>query len=222
MKKLNWLLGASLVGLAMVVAAPAARADHDISFGVSAPIRGDLGLFFSISSRYFDRDAQVVNNWGRRYPNPDDLAVFLYICSRSSERPEGIDYYRRKGLSWYDVSVRAGVPYDAWYVEVNRSPGGRYARPYGQWNRYKRDPRHVARLSDGEIRDLVAVRMAHEYYGVTPEIAMDWRRGGSDVRTIMTREYRSRHEGDGPQDGDRRDGRHDNRNNDRPGGQKHD
>jgi len=222
MKKLNWLFGASVVGLALAFAAPAARADHDISFGVNVPIRGDLGLFFSISSRYFDRDAQVVNNWGRRYPNPDDLAVFLYICSRSSERPEGIDYYRRKGLSWYDVSVRAGVPFDAWYVTVNRNPGGRYARPYGQWDRYKQNPRHVSRLSDREIRDLVAVRMAHEYYGVTPEIAMDWRRGGADVRTIMTREYRTRHRDDGRNEGDRDDRGHGNRHDDRPGGQKHD
>jgi hypothetical protein len=221
MKKLRWLLGVSFVGWAAVVAAPVAHADHDISFGMNAPIGGDMGLFFSISSRYFDRDAQEVNHWARRYPNPDDLAVFLYICSRSSERPEGIDYYRRKGLSWYDVGVRAGVPPDAWFVEVDRNPGGRYSRPYGQWNRYRQNPRHVVRLSDQEIRDLVAVRMSHEYYGVSPEIAMSWRRGGADVRTIMAREYRSRHHGDG-RDDDHGDRRHDDRRDDRPGGQQHD
>ena len=82
MKRLQWILGASFVGLAMVVAAPAARADHDVDFGVNVPIRGDMGLFFSISSRYFDRDPQIVSHWARRYPNPDDLAVFLYICSK--------------------------------------------------------------------------------------------------------------------------------------------
>ena len=49
------------------------------------------------------------------------------------------------------------------------------------------------RLSDRQVRDLVAVRMAHEYYGVAPEVAMDWRRGGSDVALIMTREYHTRH-----------------------------
>jgi hypothetical protein len=41
--------------------------------------------------------------------------------------------------------------------------------------------------------------MAHEYYQVSPEVAMNWRRGGDNVRTIMTREYRGRH-----RDGDRR------------------
>jgi hypothetical protein len=216
LKKFHWLLGASFVGLAAVIAAPAAHADHDVNFGVNVPIRGDQGLFFSISSRYFDRDAEVVNNWGRRYPDPDDLAVFLYICSKSSEKPEGIDYYRRKGLSWYDVGVRAGVPADAWYVAVDRNPGGRYSRPYGQWNRYKQDPRHVVKLSDHEVRDLVAVRMSHEYYGVTPEIAMNWRRSGADVRTIMTREYRSRHQGEWP-DNDRYAPRYDGRRDDYPG-----
>jgi len=77
-------------------------------------------------------------------------------------------------------------------------------------------------LNDQEIRDLVAVRMAHEYYGVTPEIAMDWRRGGADVRTIMTREYRTRHRDDGQGEYDPQDRRHDNRNDDRSGGNQHD
>jgi hypothetical protein len=206
MKRLNWILGVSFVGLAAVIAAPAARADHDVDFGMNVPIRGEMGLFFSISSRYFDRDPQVVSHWARRYPNPDDLAVFLYICSRSSERPEGVDYYRRKGLSWYQVGVKAGVPPDAWFVAVDRTPGGRYSRPYGQWNRYRQNPRHVVRLNDQEVRDLVAIRMSHEYYGVSPEIAMTWRRQGADVRTIMSREYRSRHRGEG-RDDDRRDDR---------------
>ena len=215
MTRLHGLVGASIVGLAAVIAAPAARADHDVNFGVNAPIRGEMGLFFSISSRYFDRDPQVVSQWARRYPNPDDLAVFLYICSKSSESPDGIDYYRRKGMSWYDVGGRAGVPFDAWYVDVDRNPSGRYARPYGQYRRYRQDPRHVGRLSDREIRDLVAVRMAHEYYGVAPEVAMDWRRGGADVRTIMSREYRSRHRGD-RRDDDPYDRRRDDHRDDNP------
>jgi hypothetical protein len=55
------------------------------------------------------------------------------------------------------------------------------------------------KFSDREARDLVAVRMAHEYYGVTPEVAMNWRSNGANVKTIMTREYHTRHQDDAHQ-----------------------
>jgi hypothetical protein len=45
--------------------------------------------------------------------------------------------------------------------------------------------------------------MAHEYYGVAPEVAMEWRRDGTNVRAIMTREYHAR------EHDDRRGGDHD-------------
>ena len=76
------------------------------------------------------------------------------------------------------------------------------------------------RLNDRQVRDLVSVRMAHEYYGVSPEVAMNWRRGGCDVRTMMTREYRTRHHEDArhDHDDDRGDRRHHDRDDDHDGG----
>jgi hypothetical protein len=177
----------------MVIAAPASRAGADISFGVNAPIGNDGNLFFSISSRYFDREPRVVNDWSRRFPNPDDLAVFLHICSQSHLAPDVVFGYRRQGLSWYDVGVRAHLPVDVWYVPVARDPGPPYGKAYGYRRKHQHDPRYAVRLTDREARDLVAVRMAHEYYGVPAETAMDWRRGGGDVRQMMTREYHQRH-----------------------------
>ena len=193
MKRFGWLLGTSIVAAATLIAAPASRAGADISFGVSAPLGNDGNLFFSISSRYFDRTPQVVDNWGRRFANPDDLAVFLHICSQSRMSPDVVFAYRQQGLPWYDVGVRSGIPVDVWYVPVDRDPQWPYATPYNRYKKHKHDPHYVVRLSDRQVRDLVAVRMAHEYYGVTPEVAMDWRRGGSNVDTIMTREYRARY-----------------------------
>ena len=48
-------------------------------------------------------------------------------------------------------------------------------------------------LSDLDARNLVAVRMVHEYYGVSVETAMQWRSSGSDLRVLMTNEYQKRH-----------------------------
>ena len=226
MKRISWIFCASLVACAAVVTAPASRASADISFGISAPIGDDGNLFFSISSRYFDRDTRVVSDWGRRFRDPDDLAVFLYLSSRTRVAPEVIYKYRAMGTSWYDVGVRVGVPVDVWYVPVERDPGPPYGKAYGHWKRHQADPSYRVRLSDRQCRDLVAVRMAHEYYGVAPEVAMDWRHSGSDVRTIMTREYRNRHH-DGGRDDDRngrgkdkkhgRDDRHDDHGHDHGG-----
>jgi hypothetical protein len=51
--------------------------------------------------------------------------------------------------------------------------------------------------------------MAHEYYGVSPDVARNWRREGCDVRTMMTREYHTRHRDEGRHDHDGRgDGKH--------------
>jgi hypothetical protein len=196
MKRLTWISTATLVVLASAIAAPASKAGVDVSFGVNAPVGNDGNLFFSISSRYFDRQPQVVEDWGRRFQNPDDLAVFMQICSQSRQAPEVVFNYRRQGMSWYDVGVRVGVPVDFWYVPVVVDPGPPYAKPYKRYHKHQHDPQYVVRLSDRELRDLVAVRMAHEYYGVTPEVAMNWRRDGSNVQAIMTREYRQRHRDD--------------------------
>jgi hypothetical protein len=195
MKTFDTFVCASVVAIVTVLAAPASRAGGDISFGADVPLSDDARLFFSISSRYFDRDTRVVDDWGHRFPNPDDLAVFLYVCSRTRLSPDVVYAYRREGLTWYGVGARAGLPVDDWYVPVARDPGPPYGKAYGYWKKHQRDARYKVRLNDRQVRDLVAVRMAHEYYGVDPEIAMDWRRDGADVRSIMTREYRSRHRG---------------------------
>ncbi len=214
MKRLMWISTASLFVLVSALVAPSSRAGVDISFGVNAPVGDDGNLFFSISSRYFDRQPEVVENWGRRYPNPDDLAVFLQICAQSRVSPQLVFNYRNQGLSWYDVGVRVGLPVEVWYVPVQVDPGWPYAKPYKHYKKHKHDPRYVVRLSDRQVRDLVAVRMAHEYYGVAPEVAMNWRRGGSSVEVIMTREYHTRHY-------DRYENGHDSNGHDSNRGKKH-
>lgn len=190
MKRFNSMIfAASVAALAGVAAAPAVAAP-DVSFGVSAPA-GDANLFFSISSQYFHREPRIVNDWGRRFRNPDDLAVFFYVVQNSRSSPEQVYALRQRGMSWYEVGNRCGMPFNAWYVAYDGVPRGRYAKPYRHYERYRHDARYSARLSDRDVRDLVAVRMAHDYYGVSPQTAMDWRRDGSSVEIIMTREYRN-------------------------------
>ena len=193
MKRLSrWFL-LSVISVSLFGTASVANAGVDVSFGVRVPIQNDGDLFFNISSRYFDRPVYVVDTWGRRFSNPDDLAVFLHICKYSRVGPDAVYAYRRQGMSWFDVGMRVGVPVETWYVPMAHQPGPPYGKAYGYWDKHRRNPNYRVRLTDRQTRDLTAVRMAHEYYGVSPQVAMDWRRNGDRVNTIMTREYRTRH-----------------------------
>jgi hypothetical protein len=168
------------------------EAGIDVDLGVRAEI-GDADLFLNISSRYFDRDRPAIERVAVRYNNPDDLAVSLFICRHSRQTPEAVYKLRRQGLSWWEISARFGVPADVWFVEVRRDPGPPYGKAYGHWKKHKRDKSQVVVLTDADVRNLMAVRMIHEYYGVSVEVAMDWRSSGRNLQGILSDEYRKRH-----------------------------
>ena len=210
---------AAALGLLAAALAPAALAGVDVDLGASFPVGDNGRLFFDISSRYFDFQPAVVEHWGVRYTNPDDLAVSLFIARQSGRSPDVIFALRRQGLSWWDVGLRTGVPVDAWFVPVQRDPGPPYGKAYGYWRKHRENPKYMVVLGDVDARNLVAARMAHEYYGVPMDDAMRWRSSGRNVRDMMVREYDVRHgRGGGDRDqGDRRDKHDRGRGNDKHG-----
>jgi hypothetical protein len=180
------------LALAAFSAVAPVRAGRDVDFGANAGV-GDANVFFSISSRYFDRDVRVVQDWNRRFPQPDDLAVALHLARHCDRGPEFFASLRRAGVGWFEISNRCNVAPDVFFVDVDREPGPPYGKAYGYWKKHKRDPKARFVLTDRQVRDLVAVRMAHEYYGVPVNVAMDWRRGGRDVGFVMVSQYHARH-----------------------------
>lgn len=187
---------ATLVLGALVACGVAAQAGVDVNFGANIHAGDDAHLFVSITSRYFDREPRDVERWQERcYPDPDDLAVALFLGGNGDMDPDAIFALRKQGLGWFEISQRCHVPVVAFFPAVARDPGPPYGKAYGHWRKYRRDKRHVMKLSDDEIRHLVGARVIHEYYGVPLETAMKWRASGRDVRSVMVREYRSRHGG---------------------------
>jgi hypothetical protein len=170
-----------------------APAGVDIDFGMRVDVGDDADLFLAVSSRYFDRDRATITDLGVRYTDPDDLTVSLFLCRHTGADPGRIWNLRRQGLTWWQIGVRLGVPADAWFVPVTRDPGPPYGKAYGHWKKHRRGGPTPAALTDRDLRNLVAVRMLHEYYGVSVEVAMDWRASGESVRTLVAREYRGRH-----------------------------
>jgi len=188
MKRVLWTL--------LVVAgltAPAAQAGLDIDFGAAVRIGDDNDLFLSVSARYFDEDRRSIDRIALRYRDPDDLTVALFVARRSGKSADFIHRMRTDGLSWWDISVRLGMPVDVWFVPVRRDPGPPYGKAYGHWKNHKRNRRHAVVLTDVDVRNLVAVRMLHEYYGVSVDVAMEWRSSGRDLRTLVSAEYGKRH-----------------------------
>ena len=181
-----------LVSLAaLVLCAPQAKAALDVAFGASVNVNDNTSLFFGVSSRYYAREPRVVETWSQRVPNPDDLSVLMFLSARSGRSLDAVFALRRAGLSWWDVSIRLGVPADVWFVPVDR-PGPPYGKAYGYWRKHGRDTR-AYRVDDRSCRDLVAVRMMHDYYGMPVERAMDLRRDGRRIDSLMGDEYRTRH-----------------------------
>jgi hypothetical protein len=193
---------------ALLTCGGAALADVDVNFGANVHAGDDAHLFVSIAARYFDREPRAVEDWQRRcYPDPDDLAVALFLSSNCDRDPESFFSLRKQGLGWFEIAKRCSVPVGAFFLAPERDPGPPYGKAYGHWRKYRRDHRHVMVLSDDDIRHLVGARLIHEYYGVPLETAMKWRAAGHDVRAVMVREYRRRHGGGGREHEDKGTGK---------------
>lgn len=189
----NRIALALLAAALCAAAVPPVAAGVDVDFGANIRIDDNTNLFFNISSRYFDRDRVVVDRWGPRFTNPDDLAVFFFLAQQSGRSPDVIFALRRQGLNWWEVGVRVGVPMDAWFVPVQVTPGPPYGKAYGHWKKHRKHPSSRPRLSDADARNLVAVRVIHEYYGMPVDAAMRLRASGRPVDRLVVDEYDRRH-----------------------------
>lgn len=201
---LAWLASLTLL-------APAARAGADVRFGAAVNVNDDTSLFLGVSSRYFEREPEVLEGWSRRVTDPDDLSVLFFLATHSRRSLDSVYALRRTGLSWWDVSVRLGVPAEVWFVPVADRPGPPYGKAYGHRKKHGHGHDHGrdcrrCRIDDRTARDLVAVRVLHEYYGVPVEYAMDARRDRRPIDTLVCDEYRSRHDRQRGKHGHRHDG----------------
>jgi len=183
-----------VLGVVLAASQIPASGGLDVSFGADVEVGNDARLFLSISSRYFDRDVRAVEDYARRYyPNPDDLSVALFLSSYCDRSPEWFFSMRKEGLGWFEIGNRCRVPVDIWFVPVDHDPGPPYGKAYGYWKKHRKNPGTRVVLSDTDCRNLVAVRIAHEYYGVPVATAMEWRASGQSVDRVLAGEYRKRH-----------------------------
>ncbi len=183
----------ALVSALAVGGAPAARAAADVDFGANVQLGDDAGIYLAVSSRYYDQDAGDLGRWEHQCGGPDDLAVAMFLCRRGHVPPERVIAQRSRGLDWWTIGARLGVLTEAWFVPVRHDPGPPFGKAYGHWRQRRWGDDRPFTLSDDDTRNLVAVRLLHEYYGVSAEQAMAWRSTGRSLREIAAGVYRSRH-----------------------------
>ena len=184
------------LGLAAAVAMPAptsARAAADVDLGAEFRGADDTRVWLAVLARHHDRDPADTARLAARVTDPDELATLLFVAARATRPAETVLALRTRGLSWWEISGRLGLPVEVWFPSVRFDPGPPFNRPYAAWRRLRETHEPFPGLDDGQARDLVVVRLLSEYFGAPVETAMAWRAGGRDARALAATEYRRRH-----------------------------
>jgi hypothetical protein len=187
-----------LVGLAVAAAAfamiPPASAGLDVDFGAAVALDDDTQIFLRVSSRHFDADHGRMEAVHHRLGRPEDAAVAFFIARHAGVAVNLVLKKRDKGLSWYRIALKLGVHPDVFFVPLRRHPGPPYGNAYGHWKKHKHAERHDAwKLHDDDIRELVTLRIASDYYRLSPDEVVRRRGSRTGVVQLVSGEYRSRH-----------------------------
>ncbi|MEW5805757.1 MAG: hypothetical protein AB1756_00120 [Acidobacteriota bacterium] len=172
---------------------PVAGAGVDVDFNLGVTASND-DLFLRINANFFDRDPDFVVRLAKRLPVPDiDLPIVLFLAHHSGRNLDLIIDMHKKGLSWWDVSLRLGIPVRIYFMDFPFDPGPPYGKAYGYWKKHRRNPKYRILLSDRELYDLVTLQVACKYYGLPPRDVIQLRQAGKDFKIILAEEYKHRH-----------------------------
>ena len=125
------ILPLTLVSLILMTAASTPRAggiDWSASIGLSAADHDYLSL--SVSHFNSDHETALVAARGLADPG-QDLPVLLFLARESGRPMPFILEMRLKGLSWWKIRGRLGVPPERVVVALARDPGPPYGKAHG-------------------------------------------------------------------------------------------
>ncbi len=166
----------------------------DVDFGIAATI-GDSDLYLRIQSHYFDRDPGSVAGTAKMLKDPDhELPIVLFLARHSGKSPDYIVRMRKSGLSYWEVSLKLGIPASVYFMDLSFDPGPPYGKAYGHWKKHKRHKTHAVILTEREMYDCISLQIVNGYYGIPPREVVQMRNEGKDLKVILTGEYRKRHQ----------------------------
>ena len=143
-----------------------ARAQVNLSAGISIGNDGVEGFHLAISQHYHVRNEVVIAYRAKKIPD-DHLPVVFFLAGRANVSPDVVVGLRLSGKSWMDISLQLGLRPDVFYVEVD-SPGPPYGRALGHFKKKKRGQWGSIRLVDDDIVGLVNLKFISAHHGYSP------------------------------------------------------
>ena len=145
------------------------------------------GALAEIYADYYSMDTAVVERLMRAGIADDDVSVIALVGNVSTSPTSALALMRIQKVPWADVFARLAVPGRVLLPTLQaRRPAGRYAQAVAV---ITADPEAPARLSDNQVRDLVQLKLAVEYFALDPGLVTAWRDGGIPNARILLAQY---------------------------------
>lgn len=173
--------------------APRAAAGADASVpGADALVEehARLDRLAAVYAAFYRRPPEMPARLLRLGLSPDDVSVVLFIAERGSADPYAIASARlRSRLAWHALMRAHGVRPSALAVRLDRPrpKSGPLARAYRVLAGQVRGP-----LTDGEVRDLVQLRLVSEHFGQRPSRVLARRAAGTPATDLVLEFDRAR------------------------------
>ncbi len=171
----------------------------------AAPV--DRGTMGQVLADFFQIPISQIRQWEVIVPFPDlNLPVALFIAQRAHVSVDLLLSWRKEGKSWLQIATQLKVPPTVFFVSLpEQKLGPPYGQAYSYYWKHQRDQKAPIPLSDGEIADLVHLRITSSYFKLSPGAIMALRAGGKSFSKIYALEYAKRHPGKGQKAGGEKD-----------------
>jgi hypothetical protein len=156
-----------------------------VDIGLSVDRDGVKGFYLAIGEHYQVAEKEVVAV-RKHTVSEDELTVVFFLSEQSRVKASVVIDLRRKGLSWWDISLRLGLPPEVFFVQLKKDPGPPYGKAYGHYKNKKKHGKKWKEVSfaDADIVNLVNLRFVSERYGYSPDEVISLRSKGKSFVEI--------------------------------------
>ncbi|MFQ5720661.1 MAG: hypothetical protein ACE5IK_14070 [Acidobacteriota bacterium] len=178
------------LGVAALTAAPSSARAGGIDWSADIGLSVGDNAYLNLNLSHFDRDGAEALVVARRLPHPEhELPVVLFLARESGRPLDAIVRLRLRGLSWWDIRARLGVPAERVVLVVPGDAGPPYGKAHGHHKHHGRED-HAVR--DADFEDWVGARVLSASYGVEPGVVLAARRSGVSLADITLTHQKAR------------------------------
>lgn len=145
-----------------------------------AVLRGQLAAVYA---DFYNTPADGIERLMRAGIPDDDVSIIALLGNASTSPASSLALLRIKRVPWADVFARLALPARVLLPTLKaKRPAGRYSQAVAI---VAADPEAPAHLSDDQVRDLVQLKLAVEYFGLDPALVTAWRDAGIPNARIL-------------------------------------